>query len=95
MLNDNPVKDDGVVEDVEQQKLEAMEFWDKIDEIISNMAELEKEYNNKVDLEPHGHLCDDHVIKKVLLDRRKKGFFDRASVLKKRISFYGIYNTSE
>ena len=95
MLNDNPIKDDEEVEDVEAQKLKAMEFWDQIDEVISNMADLEKEYKGKVDIEPHGYLCDDHVIKKVLVDRRKKSFFDRATVLKKRISFYGIYNTSD
>lgn len=95
MMNDQPLKEDDEVEDVEATKLKAMEFWDQIDEVIQKMTEIEDEYKGKVDLEPHGHFCDDHLILNILKKRQKKGFFDRASILKKRISFYGIFNTSE
>ena len=95
MLNDTPVKDDDEIEDVEVTKMKAMEFWDQIDDVIEKMTDLEKEYKGKVDLEPHGHLCDDGMIQKLLKRRQKMGFFERSTALKKRISFYGIYNTKE
>ena len=31
-MNDTPIKEDDVVEDVEATKMKAMEFWDQIDE---------------------------------------------------------------
>jgi hypothetical protein len=59
------------------------------------MVTLEDSYKDNVDLEPHGHLCDDHVIIALLKKKKEMSFFGRSDALKKRISFYGIFTTSE
>ena len=68
-----------------------MGYWDMFENNLEKMESLEKSYAYLIkdkDIDPFN---DDSCVTKIYGRRNEKGFAERAGMLKKNISFFGIF----
>ena len=82
-------------ENVEDDKKKTMEFWEEIELQLERLEQLEKRYGSSIkdiDLDPFE---DEKLVTSILEKRRNYRFLERSNMLKKRVSFFGIFSAGE
>lgn len=72
-----------------------MDFWDEIEQQLVRLEELDERYASKIKENESDPLDDEKLVTEILKNRNNYEFIQRSNMLKKRVSFFGIFNAGE
>jgi len=88
-------KEKVVNEDVEETRNKQMSFWEEIEENLEKLEKLEEEYGPFIKGNDFDPFDDEKLTTDTLRKRKDYSFLERSEMLKKRVSFFGIFCAGE
>lgn len=88
-------KEKVVNEDVEETRNKQMSFWEEIEENLEKLEKLEEEYGPFIKGNDFDPFDDEKLTTDTLRKRKNFSFLERSEMLKKRVSFFGIFCAGE
>ena len=68
-----------------------LDFWDLFDDNFEKLEKLDGKYGGLIDQRNVDFFSDDKQLSRMFKNREQANFLERAVILKKRISFFGIF----